>query len=169
MTRSGRSRRCSTLKACWYETFEHQPVRTSEEAAATRPGYGLQQGAKAIIVRVKRSKNDKFFVMLVFPADRKFDAKAVKDYFAARDIRFANENEVAALTGGIQPGGVPPFGNLVRSAGIRDAGVIGARANRVQCRRSAFFPGDAQCRLSSTRAARGIFFCLIALARNVSR
>ena len=99
-------------EACWYETFQHQPVRTSEEAAATRPGYGLHQGAKAIILRVKRSKNDKFFVMLVFPADRKFDAKSVKDYFAARDIRFANEDEVAALTGGIQPGGVPPFGNL---------------------------------------------------------
>ena len=26
---------------CWYETFEHQPVRTSEEAATTPPGYGL--------------------------------------------------------------------------------------------------------------------------------
>ena len=108
----GRIKALLDAEACWYETFEHQPVRTSEEAAATRPGYGLHQGAKAIILRVKRSKNDKFFVMLVFPADRKFDAKAVKDYFVARDIRFANEDEVAALTGGIQPGGVPPFGNL---------------------------------------------------------
>ena len=112
MTRSGRSRALLDAEAYWYETFQHQPVRTSEEAAATRPGYGLHQGAKAIILRVKRSKNDKFFVMLVFPANRKFDTKSVKDYFAARDIRFANENEVAALTGGIQPGGVPPFGNL---------------------------------------------------------
>lgn len=99
-------------EACWYETFEHQPVRTSEEAATTRPGYSLRQGAKAIILRVKRSKSDKSFVMLVFPADRKFDAKAVKDFFAARDIRFASEDEVAALTGGIKPGGAPPFGNL---------------------------------------------------------
>jgi len=32
---------------CWYETFSHAPVRTSEEAAATRPGYSLRQGAKA--------------------------------------------------------------------------------------------------------------------------
>ena len=97
---------------CWYETFHHPPVRTSEEAAATRPGYSLHHGAKAIVLRVKRSKKDKFFVMLVFPADRKFDSKVVKEFFGARDIRFASEDEVHALTGGVQPGGVPPFGNL---------------------------------------------------------
>ena len=97
---------------CWYESFQHQPVRTSEEAARTRPGYSLRQGAKAIILRVKRTKRDKFFVMLVFPADRKFDSAAVKAYFKARDIRFASEAEVAALTDGVEPGGVPPFGNL---------------------------------------------------------
>lgn len=108
----GRIKSLLDAQACWYETFEHEPVRTSEEAAATRPGYALRHGAKAIILRVKRSKRDKFFVMLVFPADRKFDAKAVKSYFAARDIRFASEDEVARLTGGIQPGGVPPFGSL---------------------------------------------------------
>jgi len=97
---------------CWYETFSHAPVRTSEEAAVTRPGYSLRQGAKALILRLKRSRRDKFFAMLVFPADRKFDSKAVKAYFRARDIRFAAADEVAALTAGVQPGGVPPFGQL---------------------------------------------------------
>ena len=97
---------------CWHETFHHQAVRTSEEAAAARPGYKLAQGAKAIIVRVKRTKKDKFFVMLVFPADRRFDSKRVKAYFGARDIRFASEDEVFELTDGVQPGGVPPFGNF---------------------------------------------------------
>lgn len=97
---------------CWNQTFEHPPVRTSEEAAAARPGYSLEQGAKAIVLRVKRTKKDKFFVMLVFPANRKFDAKRVKAHFGARDIRFASEGEVDALTGGVLPGGVPPFGNL---------------------------------------------------------
>ena len=97
---------------CWYESFHHEPVRTSEEAAATRPGYSLRQGAKAIILRVKRGKQDKSFVMLVFPADRRFDAKRVKTYFAARDIRFANADEVRELSAGIEPGGLPPFGNL---------------------------------------------------------
>ena len=97
---------------CAYETFTHAPVRTSEEAAATRPGYSLSQGAKAIILRVKRSKKDKRFVMLVYPADRRFDAARVKAHFKARDIRFATEAEVGRLTDGVLPGGVPPFGAL---------------------------------------------------------
>ena len=42
-------------EGCWRETFRHHvAVRTSEEAAAARPGYSLNQGAKAIILRVKR-------------------------------------------------------------------------------------------------------------------
>jgi len=97
---------------CWYETFQHEAVRTSEQAADTRPGYNLEQGAKAILLRVKKSKKNKWFVMLVFPADRRFDNTTVKDYFEAKDIRFATEDEVSDLTNGVQPGGVPPFGNI---------------------------------------------------------
>jgi Ala-tRNA(Pro) deacylase len=99
-------------KGCWYETFEHEPVRTSEEAAKTRPGYELHHGAKAIILRVKKSKKDKWFVMIVFPAHHKFNNVKVKTYFDAKDIRFATSEEVNNLTGGVQPGGVSPFGNL---------------------------------------------------------
>ena len=94
------------------ETFEHEPVRTSEQAAKTRPGYSLQQGAKAIIVRVKKSKKDKVFVMLVLHADLRFDNKKVKDYYQSKDVRFAAEQEVLKITGGVQVGAVPPFGNL---------------------------------------------------------
>jgi Ala-tRNA(Pro) deacylase len=61
---------------------------------------------------VKKSKQDKSFAMLVFPADRAFDTHKVKAYFEAKDIRFANEAEVGELTGGVQVGGIPPFGNL---------------------------------------------------------
>ncbi len=95
-----------------YETFEHEPVRTSEQAAQLRHGYSLQQGAKAILLRVKINDSEKFFVMLVFPAHLQFDKVKVKKFFRARDIRFATEQEVGELTNGILPGGVPPFGNL---------------------------------------------------------
>ncbi len=96
----------------WFETFEHEPVRTSEEAAKIRHGYSLHQGAKALIIRVKKSEKDKRFVMLVIPGDSRFDAEKVKKLFEAKDIRFATEEEVKQVTNGIEPGGVPPFGNL---------------------------------------------------------
>lgn len=96
----------------WFETFEHEPVRTSEEAAKIRDGYSLHQGAKAIIVRIKITNSDKKFVMLVVPGDLRFNNDKVKQIFNAKDIRFATEEEVTNITNGVQPGGVPPFGNL---------------------------------------------------------
>ncbi|MSP13984.1 MAG: hypothetical protein EXR62_13640 [Chloroflexi bacterium] len=96
----------------WFETFEHEPVRTSEEAAKTRPGYTLEQGAKAIIIQLRKSGGEKEFAMLVMPADKRFDNTKVKALLGADKIRFATEEEISQLTDGIQPGGVPPFGNL---------------------------------------------------------
>lgn len=96
----------------WFETFEHEPVRTSEEAAKIRTGYSLHQGAKAIIIRVKISDSNKKFAMLVFPGDLHFNNDKVKKLFGAKDIRFATEEEVGRITDGVLPGGVPPFGNL---------------------------------------------------------
>jgi prolyl-tRNA editing enzyme YbaK/EbsC (Cys-tRNA(Pro) deacylase) len=95
---------------CWHETFEHEPVRTSEEAARTRPGYTLHQGAKAMIVKAKGPETR--FAMLVLPADLRFDNAKVKAALKAKDVRFATEQEVLELTGGVLPGAVPPFGNL---------------------------------------------------------
>lgn len=97
---------------CWFETFEHEPVRTSEEAARVRTAYSLHQGAKAMIVRVKSSEQDKRFVMLAFPADLRFDKEKVKVLLSIKDVRLATEQEVSSITGGVELGGVPPFGNL---------------------------------------------------------
>jgi prolyl-tRNA editing enzyme YbaK/EbsC (Cys-tRNA(Pro) deacylase) len=91
-----------------YKTFEHEPVRTSEEAAKLRPEYVLHQGAKALVVKTK----PKGFVMLVVPGDCRFNESKVKQALGIKEIRFATEAEVGEITGGIQIGGVPPFGNL---------------------------------------------------------
>ena len=96
----------------WFETFEHEPVRTSEEAAKVRTDYSLHQGAKAMIVRVKSSEQDKRFVMLAFPADLRFDNEKVKALLRIKDVRLATEQEVSSITDGVELGGVPPFGNL---------------------------------------------------------
>lgn len=96
----------------WFESFEHKPVRTSEEAAKLRDGYSLKEGAKAIIVCVKVKGGSKYFAMLVIPGDKRFSVNKVKELLNAKDIRFANGGEVKEITNGVEPGGVPPFGNL---------------------------------------------------------
>lgn len=97
---------------CWFEIFEHEPVRTSEEAAKVRPGYSLHQGAKALIIKAKKESRKEEFVMLVFPADLRFDNKKVKELLQTDDICFATKDEVCSITAGVELGGVPPFGNL---------------------------------------------------------
>lgn len=101
-----------TANNAWHETFEHEPVRTSEEAASIRRGYTLQQGAKALIVRVRDTDNTRKFIMLVMPADKKLDSKKAKKSLRLKDISFASIQEVSDTTGGVQVGGVPPFGNI---------------------------------------------------------
>jgi prolyl-tRNA editing enzyme YbaK/EbsC (Cys-tRNA(Pro) deacylase) len=101
-----------TENGCWFETFEHAPVRTSEEASKLRLGYTISQGAKTIIVRVREPGIGKKFVMLIIPGDKKFDPVKVRENFKLSDLRFATEAEVDKITGGVLPGGVPPFGNL---------------------------------------------------------
>jgi len=99
-----------------YKTFEHEPVRTSEEAAALRPEYSINQGAKALIVRIKKKgtekKAEKQFVQIVVPGDSKFSPSKARQALNAKDIRFALPEEVSEITNGVVPGGVPPFGNL---------------------------------------------------------
>jgi Ala-tRNA(Pro) deacylase len=95
-----------------FETFEHEPVRTSEEASRVRTGYTIDQGAKSIIVRVRKPGVGKIFVMFVLQGNKKFDVDKVRSEFGLSDIRFAIEEEVSKITDGVLPGGIPPFGNL---------------------------------------------------------
>jgi Ala-tRNA(Pro) deacylase len=83
----------------------HEPVFTSEQAAAAR-GTSLASGAKALIVRIANR-----FVMLVLPANRKLDNRKARQAFRVNDLRFATPEEVHELTG-LHPGSIPPFGSL---------------------------------------------------------
>ena len=110
-------------RSCWHEVYTHVPVRTSEEAVRVRPGFTMSQGAKALIVRVRRT-HERFFVMLVVPGDRKFDKTKVLRVFDGRDIRFATAEEVGEITNGVVPGGVPPWGNLFALPVVADPQVF---------------------------------------------
>ena len=88
-----------------FTALRHEPVFTSEQAAAVR-GTPLASGAKALVV-----KADDGFLMLVLPADRKLDSRKARAALAVKSLRFAAREEVEQITG-LQPGSIPPFGSL---------------------------------------------------------
>lgn len=87
-----------------FTVLRHEPVFTSEQAAAVR-GTSLSSGAKALIIKADA------FVMFVLPADRKLDNRKARAALGTRALRFATREEVQELTG-LQPGSIPPFGSL---------------------------------------------------------
>nr|MCK4929724.1 hypothetical protein [Nanoarchaeota archaeon] len=88
-----------------YEYKEHEPVRTSEEAAAAR-GDDIRIGAKAIVL-----KADDKFVMCVLSAAKKINSKELKKILGIKSLRFATSDEIMEKTN-CELGGVPPFGNI---------------------------------------------------------
>jgi Ala-tRNA(Pro) deacylase len=103
-----------------FSVSRHQPVFTSEEAAAAR-GAPLASGAKALVVKAGDA-----FVLLIVPADRKLDSKKARGHLGVKGIRFATRAEVEQLTG-LQPGSIPPFGSLFGLATVCDP-ALGANA-----------------------------------------
>jgi Ala-tRNA(Pro) deacylase len=88
-----------------FTVSRHEPVFTSEQAAAVR-GTSLASGAKALVVKA----GDRF-VLLVVPADRKLDSRKARVSLGVKALRFATPEEVLELTG-LKPGSIPPFGSL---------------------------------------------------------
>lgn len=89
-----------------YDVWEHEPVRTSADAARIR-GAELKTGAKSMIVKTK----DQYY-LLVLPADKRIDWKKVKEMLHVKEVRFATEEE-AELKTGVEMGSVPPLGNVI--------------------------------------------------------
>ncbi len=88
-----------------YQALEHEPTPTCEDSARVR-GTSMDQGAKALICF-----GDKKPILIVLPCSKKLDAKAFKNLFGVKDLRFATPDEVENLTG-LQIGAIPPFGHL---------------------------------------------------------
>jgi prolyl-tRNA editing enzyme YbaK/EbsC (Cys-tRNA(Pro) deacylase) len=102
-----------------YEIFEHEPVTTSEEAADARGDFSLGQGLKALVIKRYGADPEphgfgasKDFAMIFVPGDTNFDQDKVEDAVGADDFRFANEDELDGLLGGVEVGGIPPMGSL---------------------------------------------------------
>jgi Ala-tRNA(Pro) deacylase len=92
-------------QAVEFTVLRHEPVFTSEQAAAVR-GTPLSSGAKALVLKAGDG-----FLLAVLPADRKLDSKKARDALGVKSLRFASKEEVMQLTG-LEPGSIPPFGSL---------------------------------------------------------
>lgn len=88
-----------------YKVFDHEPVKTSEDAARVR-NTNLHQGAKALVFI-----GDGKPLMFSVSADRKIDTKKAKSVLHIKDLRMATPEEVEKVTG-IKIGAVHPFGNV---------------------------------------------------------
>ncbi len=89
----------------WFETIEHEPVFTSEQAAAVR-GLKIEQGAKSLLF-----KADKGFALVVLGGDKKVDWKKLKQVLGAKNIRLARAEEVVRQMD-VEIGACYPFGNV---------------------------------------------------------
>lgn len=89
-----------------FDPYEHESVRTSEEAAKIR-NTPLSEGAKALILIA-----DKKPILVTVPGDRKLDTKAFRKQFGVKDLKMATPEEVEKVTGGVTIGAVPPFGHI---------------------------------------------------------
>ena len=89
-----------------YESIEHEPVYTSEQAAKIR-GISLKQGAKSLLLKAKNE-----FILAVLPGDKRLDSKKLKTLLGVKDLRFASPEEVKEIMG-CEIGACYPFGNLI--------------------------------------------------------
>lgn len=88
-----------------FTVSDHEPVKTSEEAAKVR-GVPVSTGAKAILMYADGKP-----IMVVVPGDKKIDIKRFKSLYGIRDLRMATPDEVKRVTG-VEIGAVPPFGHI---------------------------------------------------------
>ena len=93
-----------------YEWIRHEPVFTSEQAAAIR-GMSIEQGAKSLLFKTKEGT----FVLAVMPGNKRVDSKLMKAYLRTKSIRFATPEEVVDQMG-CEIGSCYPFGVV---AGLR--------------------------------------------------
>lgn len=86
-----------------FEHFVHEPVLTSEQAAAARNGK-LHNGVKAMVLETERG-----MIVALLAADLRLDLKKLGAVQKFNDIKLAKRENVSAKTG-CEPGSVPPFG-----------------------------------------------------------
>lgn len=91
-----------------YEVIHHRQDFTAQETAAHTHTPG-RMFAKTVILSV-----DHKYCMFVLPASDHIDFEKVRRTLNAREVRLADEYEIARVCPDCEPGAMPPFGNLYK-------------------------------------------------------
>jgi len=89
-----------------FKSFEHPPAYTAQEVAAEEHVSGNLL-AKSVVV-----KGDENYAVCAVPASYKLDMSKVAQVMHARNVRLADEGEMAELFPDMEVGAEPPMGNL---------------------------------------------------------
>ena len=96
-----------------FNLVEHAECRSSVESAEARSTAGFPQaiGAKAILVKLKVRNEPDCFALFVLPGTFRLDSEAIKSSLPnVKKFRFVTKEEMKEITGGLEPGMMPPFG-----------------------------------------------------------
>lgn len=88
-----------------YSEIEHEPVFTSEQAAQKR-GSNIEEGAKALLFLADGNP-----IQIVIQGNKRVDKDKFKKQFQFTKLKMASADQVKKISG-VEPGAVPPFGNL---------------------------------------------------------
>ena len=91
-----------------YKEIRHEAVRTSEEAVKVR-GCKPEEGAKALVFFA-----DKTPIQIIIEGNKKIDKKIFKQLFGFKDLQMVSKEALLEISG-VEPGAVPPFGNLFKT------------------------------------------------------
>ena len=121
-------------RGVWHEAMEHAAVFNMAEASALTLPYPEAE-AKNLFLRDDRRQD---YCLVTVRGDKRVDLKAFRRAQGTRPLRFATEEELAALLG-LAPGAVTPLGLLndgerrvrwvVDSAFWEEPGLIGVHPN----------------------------------------
>lgn len=116
-----------------YERVDHEAVFTMEGMAALELPFA-DEVVKNLFLRDDKKRN---YYLVVMPEDKPANLKALRRTLEARPLRFASEDDLAAILG-VRAGAVTPFGVLNDTEGkvqvvfdedLRDRAAVGIHPN----------------------------------------
>ncbi len=105
-----------------YRLIEHEPEGRTDVVSAIR-GNSLDQAAKCIVARVKKTKKTSHYVLAVVPGDTRLALDRIAELCEARYVSFADQPTAERLTG-CATGTIVPFAFDPRLELMVDPGLL---------------------------------------------